>query len=141
MRGFTDTIEKKSCAAVTIGRPARAHLKVSKDGNRFIDTSLWRTPKTVPGWESTSLEALIAHFDRVRRRSGAPQAVIEALMYSLRERGTKALEETDTKRRLSEVSDAQIIEVGDRLQRLKSEIARAWSADEIRVLLQARGAR
>ena len=114
MRGFTDTIEKKSCAAVTIGRPARAHLKVSKDGNRFIDTSLWRTPKTVPGWESTSLEALIAHFDRVRRRSGAPQAVIEALMYSLRERGTKALEETDTKRRLSEVSDAQIIEVGDR---------------------------
>ena len=89
MRGFTDTIEKKSCAAVTIGRPARAHLKVSKDGNRFIDTSLWRTPKTVPGWESTSLEALIAHFDRVRRRSGAPQAVIEALMYSLRERAPK----------------------------------------------------
>jgi hypothetical protein len=59
-------------------------------------------------------------------------------MYSLRERGTKALEEAPTKRRLSDLSDQQVIEVGDRLQRLKPHIARAWSATEVETLFQAR---
>ena len=45
---------------------------------------------------------------------GAPQPTVEALMYSLRERGTKALEEAGTKRRLSELSDKQVIEVGNK---------------------------
>jgi len=85
-----------------------------------------------------SIEALMAHFDRARRVHGAPQPTVEALMYSLRSRGVKALEESATKRRLSELSNAQVIEVGDRLQKLKPEIARAWSAEEIKVLLQAR---
>jgi len=80
----------------------------------------------------------MAHFDRARRAHGAPQPTVEALMYSLRSRGVKALEESATKRRLSELSNAQVIEVGDRLQKLKPEIARAWSAEEIKVLLQAR---
>jgi hypothetical protein len=68
----------------------------------------------------------------------ALEVTVEALMYSLRSRGTKALGEPHTKRRLAELSDAQVIEVGDRLQRLKPEIARAWSAEEIDVLLKAR---
>jgi hypothetical protein len=59
-------------------------------------------------------------------------------MWSLRERGTQALEELATKRRLSELSDRQVIEVGDRLQKLKPEIARAWSIEEVKLLLQAR---
>jgi len=59
-------------------------------------------------------------------------------MFSSRERGTKALEESSTKRRLSELNDQQVIEVGNRLQRLRPEIARAWTAAEVETLLQAR---
>jgi len=59
-------------------------------------------------------------------------------MFSLRERGTKALAEMDTKRRLSELSDQQVIEVGNRLQKLKPEIARAWTKAEVETLFQAR---
>jgi len=59
-------------------------------------------------------------------------------MFSLRSRGTKALEEPATKRRLSDLSEQQAIEVGNRPQRLKPEIARAWSAAEVEILLQAR---
>jgi phosphohistidine phosphatase SixA len=68
----------------------------------------------------------------------ALEVTVEALMYSLRSRGTGALNEPDTKRRLSELGDAQVIEVGDRLQKLKPEIARAWSAEEVKSLLRAR---
>jgi hypothetical protein len=89
-------------------------------------------------WSDLSIEPLIAHFDGARRRSGAPHATVEALMFSLRERGTRALEERDAKRRLSELSDDQVIEVGNRLQRLRPEIARAWTAAEVKILFQAR---
>jgi hypothetical protein len=84
------------------------------------------------------IERLIAHFDRARRAYGAPQRTLEALMYSLRLRGTKALEESATKRWISELSDDQVIEGGDRLQRVRPEIARAWTAAEVETLLQAR---
>jgi hypothetical protein len=66
----------------------------------------------------------------------APQPTVEALMYSLRERGTKALEEATTKRRLSELSDQQLVEVGHRLQRLRVQIARAWTATEVEILFR-----
>jgi hypothetical protein len=68
----------------------------------------------------------------------APSPTVEALMYSLRERGTRALDELDTKRRLSELSDHQVVEVGNRLQKLRPEIARAWNAAEVEILFQAR---
>jgi hypothetical protein len=72
-------------------------------------------------------------------RDRAASATVEALMFSLRERGTRALEEPDTRRRLSELSKEQLAEVGDRLQRLKPKIARAWNADEINTLVQTYG--
>ena len=59
-------------------------------------------------------------------------------MWSLRERGTKALEEPATKRGLFELSEQQVIEVGNRLQRLRPEIARAWNAAGVEILFQAR---
>jgi transposase len=68
----------------------------------------------------------------------AAAATVEALMYSLRTRGVWALTEPATKRRLAELSDAQVDEVGTRLQRLKPHIARAWTADEVKQLLKAR---
>jgi hypothetical protein len=68
----------------------------------------------------------------------ALEVTIEALMFSLRSRGTKALEEPDTKRRLTELSDQQVVEVGNRLQRLRPDIARAWTTAEVEILFQAR---
>jgi hypothetical protein len=68
----------------------------------------------------------------------APQPTVEALMHSLRKRGTKAFEEPAARRRLFDLSDQQIVEVGNRLQRLRPEIARAWKAAEVEVLFQAR---
>jgi DNA-binding transcriptional ArsR family regulator len=114
--------------------------KARGESPRYIDPSLWRGPPDhiPPNWETMSIEALMAHFDRARRRHGAPQPTVEALMFSLRERGVKALEERDTKRRLYELSDQQVIEVGNRLQKLKPEIARKWTREEVNTLFQAR---
>jgi hypothetical protein len=80
----------------------------------------------------------IPHFDCAHRAYGALQRTVEALVFGLRERGIKALEESATKRRLSEIGDDQVIEVGDRLQRLRPKIARAWTAAEVETLFQAR---
>ena len=51
-------------------------------------------------------------------------------MFELRG-GTKALSEPVVRRRLAELSEHQLRDVGTRLQRLKPEIANAWSAAEI----------
>ena len=84
-----------------------------------------------------SIEALIAHFDRARPRDGGSQRTLEALMFSLRERGTETLEEAASKRRLSDVSEEQLHEVCGRLQRLKPHIAPAWPPEQITVLVDA----
>jgi hypothetical protein len=72
-----------------------------------------------------------------RRRGGAAASTVEALVYSLR-RGVDVLAEPDTARRLAELSDDQLLAVGERLRRLKPEIVRAWSGDEVAVLMQLR---
>jgi len=66
----------------------------------------------------------------------AAAATVEALMYSLRERGTAALKEAPTQRRLGALSVEQLREVAARLQRLKPHIAKAWTADEVDHLLE-----
>lgn len=96
------------------------------------------TPLIPQNWNEISLEAVIAHFNSARRRNGAPQPTVEALMFDLRERGTKTLEESATRRRLAELSDQQVIEVGNRLQQLRPEIARKWTAEEVEILFQTR---
>lgn len=63
------------------------------------------------------------HEINTRRDGGAPQPTVEALMYSLRERGIKALEEVATKRRLSLLNEAQLRAVCQRVQNFKPEIA------------------
>jgi hypothetical protein len=75
-----------------------------------------------------------------KRYNAAPQATVEAAMYDLRERGVLALTEAANKRRLSELNEAQLIEVGDRLQKLKPHIAKAWTAEEVVLLVQTRAA-
>jgi hypothetical protein len=68
----------------------------------------------------------------------AAGSTIEALMFSLRERGVRALDEPNTRRRLSLLNDSELLEVGARLQRLKPEVARAWSGDDVEALVQLR---
>jgi hypothetical protein len=75
---------------------------------------------------------------RLREVVEAPEATVEALMYSLREGGVKALEEPDTRRRLSQLNDRQLVEVGDRLQRLKPHIACPWTTDEVNLLIRTK---
>ncbi len=75
---------------------------------------------------------------RQRKLHGAAPTTVEAVMYSLRERGTAALLEPDCRRRLSELNERQIREVAVRLQKLKPEIAPAWGAEQIDALLNAK---
>jgi hypothetical protein len=70
------------------------------------------------------------------QRRPTPQSSVEALMLVLRERGVQALKEPKVKLWLRELNDDQIVEVGNRLQRLKPEIARAWTPDEVKDLVR-----
>lgn len=67
---------------------------------------------------------------------GAARSTIEAAMFSLRERGTAALGEPDTQRRISQLNETQLHEVGARLQRFAPKIARPWIAEEIGRLIE-----
>jgi hypothetical protein len=68
---------------------------------------------------------------------GAAQSTVEVLMFSLRN-GIGALGHPNTLRRLSELSDAQLHQVAVRVQKFKPQIARAWTAQDVQVLLTAR---
>jgi hypothetical protein len=85
--------------------------------------------------DGISLDRAWAETNSLKGR--AANSTLEALMFSLRS-GVSALKEPDTRRRLAELSDEQVLEVGGRLQRLKPEIARAWTADELEALMQLR---
>ena len=60
-----------------------------------------------------------ASLRRRREQCGAAFTTVEALMFSLRERGEAALHERDTRRRLAELSTDQLREVLRRLVRLR----------------------
>ncbi|MGH7194730.1 MAG: hypothetical protein ACREJM_14520 [Candidatus Saccharimonadales bacterium] len=85
---------------------------------------------------------LQAFYDAALRREralhGAAPTTIEALMLSLRERGTRALAEPPVRERLAELSRQQVIEVAVRLQKLNPRIARPWIADDVEKLFQVR---
>jgi hypothetical protein len=83
-----------------------------------------------------SLERAWHELSHIKGR--AAYRTVEALMLGLR-RGVSALKEPDVRRRLSELSENQLAEVGNRLQRFEPTIARAWSADEVKVLIQTHG--
>jgi transposase len=85
--------------------------------------------------DDVSLERAYAELNR---RDCAAAMTVEALVWSLRERGLNALQEPATKRRLSQLNDEQLVEVGNRLQRFRPEIARPWTSDEIKELMRLR---
>jgi hypothetical protein len=123
MRAWSTTSTSRKIPAAPSRAPSWKEAEHLKRLRRLMDpaTSLERA------WDEIS-----------RKNGGAPQATVEALMFSLRSRSTKALLEPAVQRRLSKLSDRQVIEVGNRLQRLKPEIARAWSSAEVEILFEAR---
>jgi hypothetical protein len=99
----------------------------------------------MPGWRRAAAEY---HSDRagrtaivettwheLNRRDGAPQATVEALMFSLRF-GIDALREPSTLRRLAQLDVSQAQEVAERVRKFKPEIAPAWELDAVEALLE-----
>jgi hypothetical protein len=86
--------------------------------------------------DNVSFEQVWRELNTFKGRAAA--STVEALMLGLRSRGVCALVETDTRRRLAELSDEQLLEVGVRLRRLNPEIAAPWTADQVLILLRSR---
>jgi len=82
--------------------------------------------------ENVSLEQAWSEIQVPRGRTAA--STVEALMYTLRAGGT-ALACPHARRRLSELSEAQLHEVCARLQRFLPRIARAWTPVEVELLV------
>jgi hypothetical protein len=91
---------------------------------------------------SASAAELQAGYDKALRRQrelyGAAPTTVEALMFSLRERGTAVLSESDGRRRLSELTAEQMLEVAARLQKIKPGIAPPWTAEQVDALYETK---
>jgi hypothetical protein len=64
----------------------------------------------------------------------APEATVEALLYSLR-RGVGEIDKPDTRRRLSEFDKGQLKAICRRVQNFNSDIAAPWSREEAAALV------
>jgi hypothetical protein len=102
---------------------------------READARHWREPNGSFRLlrDSFSIDRVFAEINKITGR--AANSTLEALMFSLRS-GVSALKEPDTRRRLSELSDEQLIEVCARVQRFKPEIGPAWSDDDVDTLMR-----
>ena len=75
---------------------------------------------------------------KIRRRRelyGAAPTTVEAVMWTLRERRLAALKEPETRQRLAQLNEQQLVAIADRLQRVRPHIAPPWSDPEIDQLL------
>ena len=77
-------------------------------------------------------------YGEIMRDRPAPEAMVEALMFSLR-RGVDELTRPDTQRRLSAVAEDQLEAVCLRVQTFQPKIAEPWSADDVDLLIAAWG--
>src|SRR5262245_16825555 len=82
--------------------------------------------------EDFSLERASSEISEARCRAAA--STVEALIYSLRA-GGPGLASPRARRRLSELSEAQLHEVSARLQKFQPNIARAWTPGEVEFLV------
>jgi hypothetical protein len=87
--------------------------------------------------DDVSLQRAYAEISSSHIKGRAADSTVEALLYGLRS-GVSALKEPDVRRRLSQLSDDQLVEVGDKLCRRAPEIGGAWTANEIQTLMQLR---
>jgi hypothetical protein len=86
--------------------------------------------------DNVTLAAAYHAIHREHFEGRAAASIVEALMLGLRERGVAALKEAPVQQRLAALSESQLHEVCERLQKLKTEIARPWAPDEVRQLLE-----
>jgi hypothetical protein len=82
--------------------------------------------------EDFSLERAWAEINKGSSRPAS--STVEALVFSLRAGGT-ALACPNARRRLAELTEAQLHEVCARLQKIDSNIARAWTPAEVELLV------
>jgi hypothetical protein len=82
--------------------------------------------------ENVSLERAWSEMQASRGRAAA--STVEALLYSLRAGGA-ALACPHARRRLAELTEAQLHEVSARLQKIDPDIARAWTPAEVELLV------
>jgi uncharacterized protein YbaR (Trm112 family) len=88
------------------------------------------------GWLSKPTAASLERaWSEINEDSGrAASSTVEALVFSLRAGGT-ALACPHARRRLAELSEAQLHEVSARLQKFQPNIARAWTPIEVEFLV------
>src|SRR5262249_48260397 len=91
-------------------------------------------PASCQGRDRMTDGVRIARSDIQVSRRRAAASTVEALMYSLRAGGA-ALACPHARRRLAELSEAQLHEVCARLQRFRPNIARAWASVEVELLV------
>jgi hypothetical protein len=75
-------------------------------------------------------------YGEIMRDRPAPEAMVEALMFSLR-RGVNELIKPDTLRRLSAVAEDQLEAVCLRVQAFQPKIAESWCAEDLDLLISA----
>jgi hypothetical protein len=87
--------------------------------------------------DDVSLERAHAEIVAHHFKGRAATSTVEFLAFQLRS-GVSVLKERDVRRRLSELSDAQLAEIVARVRRHRPEIAPVWSDDEVDTLMQLR---
>jgi hypothetical protein len=89
--------------------------------------------------DDVSLQRAYAEISSSHIKGRAADSTLEALAFQLRA-GVGVLKEQDVRRRLSALSDAQLVEIVERVQRHKPEIAPVWSDDDVITLMKLREA-
>jgi hypothetical protein len=106
-----------------------------KQRRKLPDPRLERLRRLMDG--DVSIERAWHEINHPTDRAAA--STVEALMLALRERGAAALAEGPVRQRLAQLDRAQVLQVGDRLQRLQAHIANAWTPAEVRQLFTTWG--
>jgi hypothetical protein len=74
----------------------------------------------IAGWETMSLERLWDEVNkRARERYGTPQMTVDAILYSVRERGLSALTERDNIERYKRCDEATRKQIRERIARMQ----------------------
>jgi len=90
---------------------------------------------TVTTSETANIATVTARHE-LNKAVEAAAATVEALMFSLRS-GVNELTKPDTQRRLSELDERQLEAACLRIQAFKPEIAPAWCAEDVDLLISA----
>lgn len=140
-------LEGLDAEATTVFPPENSEMSDEYDGSTFEAACRQADAKARTQPVSTEIKrvrqlleddiALERAYSQINRKGRAANSTVGALVFSLRS-GVHELKDRDVRRRLSELSDEQAVEVGTRLQKLKPEIARPWSLDEVSTLFETR---